>query len=855
VATITNTSTASTGVYNITVGEEIKEKIGSKSYDTTLGIGGGVKKTDANGNYLDSAGKIIGTADFGDANILAYVASKTGETSVTLSGTDYIGTDGVTVVATTDGTTITKASDGADIAGLNADGVLARHTSGTDHNTVIGTADQNAAGTYYPPLTITMGGKTLSIAYDAAGSLEKEDPPGSGTFVLDPGKIDSSTVVYHKDMTMEQLATVINNAVAADPTNSPNIKADLVYDKTRGTQTTFSRLTITGGEGGVKNHITISDPTGLSLDKNSIDAPVTSGIWTSNASPSVTADSQYTGLVNKTFTIVATNYTDKTNGILGTDAVQFSWADTEGNKGTFIVRATDWDQQNDCLKEPVELIQGVKITLAGGPGENRIIKNSAFTIDCQAPVMQKAADTGISQTDKWVHQGVSDLITPVSNGGKFVYSYAGREYTVNINGEVSLSALVERINTDAKNPGVIASVLNDGMGTSTSYKLVLSGNKSGAEYGIRILDSTSLTNMPTDPSTWDHAREASNSMCRIDGYPNDGDTWIQRTGNEVGDVIDGVVVTLQGPGETQITVQNNVTEMVNKIKQLIESVNFCKSYIKEQTKYGGGKLVSKVLKDGTFQRTTEGGEASGVMIGNYGFQISQSNIDRLMTKEIFTRDEYIKALNPDGKSKFYNDMPDTVEDEERDGPSKQGLYQDYLDKHGLIYTRLSDIGIASNPENAGQYIVENSKLTEALTKNPEAVMKLFTFTPPTSEGQSLDPVYADEPARPRIAGFSVTLGYAMSDLTRTTDVIDSKTGQVVKPAKGITKVLAQNYNEIISGPTGKEGIDAKIAREEKRVAMVRERLEQKFARLETLLATLNNKQSSIESQLAKLNGD
>ncbi|MDR1045203.1 MAG: flagellar filament capping protein FliD [Candidatus Adiutrix sp.] len=783
VATVTNTSTAATGVYSIEVGENVAEKLASRTWRDDEVIGANYP-VNANGDPVDSDGRVLVKAAF------------------TLPSDYDFNAEGY-LVYTPDGTV---------------------YTDNSVHDYI-----EDDPDVLHQPLTITMGGRTMTLVYNAAA-----DP-------------DSDVMVYSGDFTMEDLAKVINRSYEADPANMPQISAEVVYDRTRA-DGDYSRLVLTGLEGGQKNHIAVSDPTDLRMDKNSIEAPNTSSWFGSTVTPQVSADSAYTGHTNKAITVVVTAYTN--NGVIGTDTVQFSWADTEGHSGVFTVRPDDWDMANNCLKEPVELLQGVKISFDGASG-NQIVKDNAFTIDCQAPVMQQAADIGLAQTDKWVHRGVADLTSPVQSGGVgvFAYSYAGREYAVAVNDGLGLKGLVDKINNDENNPGVIASVLNDGMGTATSYKLVLTGHREGAEYGIRILDSTKLSKVDFGADTFEHAREASNSMCRVDGYPNDGYTWIQRSGNEVSDVLDGVVLTLEGPGTTQITIQNNVTEMKNRIMSIVEAVNYAKSYIKEQTKYGSGKLISKVLSDGSFTREWEGGEekASGVMIGNYGFQIALSNIDNLMTKQIFSRDEYIKALDPEREKQAL--YPVTVEDEERDGPSQEGLYREYLDKNGLIYTRLSDIGIATNPADGmnGVYSIEESKLTEALTKNPEAVIKLFTFKP--EEGFPTEKKYEDEDARPKIGGLCVMMGWAMSDLTRSSDVIDSSTGEVKQPAKGICKVLSENYNSIISG------IDEKISRETRRIEMVRQRLEDKFARLETLLSSLSSQSSSIQAQIDKLNSN
>ncbi len=792
VATITNTSTAATGVYSLAVGKNIQERIGSRTYNSTLGIGA-THEVNKDGHPVYDTGLVI------------------------LNGNDY-----------------TTESDYHEIdleTGYPVD------SSGNVIANIDNYIETDPDNFYYPPLTIKMGDKEMVLAY------KKDAAPGEVGF-------------YSGDLTMEELVETINATAQSDPDNMPKIKAEVIFDKNRdvnGTKVDFQRLVINGLEGGQKNHIHISDPTDLSLDKTFIDEPGTSS-WFGSSKVKINVSGEYTGSVNKTITVVATKCKD--GGVIGQNDIEISWADTQGNKGNFKLRADHWAHDNNSLKEDVELTQGVKINFSAPTG-SVVIQNEAFTIDCQNPVMQKAADIGLAQTDKWVHQGVPDLTSPVQSGsgGVFAYSYAGKEYSVAVNAGLGLQGLVDKINNDSNNPGIIASVLNDGMGTATSYKLVLTGHKAGAENSIKILDTTKINNIDFGADTFSHAREASNSMCRIDGYPDDGISWIQRPNNEIGDVLDGVVMTLQGVGETQITIQNNVTEMANRIKSIVEAINYAKTYIKDQTKFTGAKVVSKWNEQTQmFERTTSEGEdasgnrsseASGIMIGNYGFQISQSTIDNLMTKPIFTYEDYIKALDPDGEKQAL--YPVEVEDEERDGPSQKGIYKEYLDKHGLLYTSLHQIGIESDPNNKGLYTVKESTLTEALSKNPEAVIKLFTFTPHDDDGISLKPVYEDEDDRYRIGGFNIMMGYTMGDLTRSNDVIDSTTGEVTQSAKGIMKVLAQNYANIMSG------IDEKIDRETRRRSMFRQRQEDKFARLETLLASLNDQSTKIQSQIDKLN--
>ena len=827
VATITNLSTAPPGIYDVEVGSNIREKFASGSYEAGKPIGLKLSKgltgalVGADGkpfikpggtNYeLDVNGYPVDASNQPRLDLL-YYTNEAGNIIDSegrlLTAEGYINADGQHIER--------ESGDVLDEFDLDENGYP------TDKVTKKIRYDLLAplpAGVEPPPLTITMGGKTLSLEFDPLAE------PGT------PG-------VYNGSFTLAGLADSINAAAEEPGYNGPKVSAEVVIDKTRSGKT-YSRLVITGGEGGSANSITVSDPdpTNLGLGQKRFDEPMLTSLLGTTARPKIAEGSVYTGHSNKSILFVPT-----TTGVLGQNDITISWHDTEGNRGTFTIKADDWANGK---RDDIEILQGLKINFDFGTMGN-FIANEAFTIDCQVPVMQQAADSGMAATDKWIHQGWPDQTSPVTFGGpgRFDFSYAGENYSVNISDGLGLSGLAEAINKYAKNPGVIASIINDGMGTATSYKLVLTGAHTGVEHGIEILSTTNLNRMSCKPENFEQARRASNSMTRFDGYPNDGSSWLQRSTNEVSDVIEGTVVNLMGIGKTTITIKNNVTEMINKIKALVQSVNSTKGFIKEHTKWGGGKLVSNVLSDGSLERSTEGGEANGIMIGNYGFQISLSEIDKLMTRPIFSVNDFIEARYPDAPERARISL-------ER----KHELYNEYLEANGLAYTRLSDIGIISNPELQGAYVIEESKLSECLSRNPDAVIKLFTFV----NGETDFPVgntvvtHLDEAPRPRLQGFALQLGFRMSDLTRVNDVIDPATGQIVKPAKGITKVLAENYNNIISGSDGKGGIDAKIARETKRIEQYQQRLEQKFSRLEAALAQLNGTSERVSSQLAQLN--
>jgi flagellar hook-associated protein 2 len=627
--------------------------------------------------------------------------------------------------------------------------------------------------------------------------------------------IDSSSSVtagkYRVGDDMEALKTAINEAAAAQ---GLSLKAEVMADKIR-TSGTTQRLVLTALDGGSANRITITNNiTGLNLTNNSIDEPVYNTYLGSNIEVNVSGD--YTGAVNKTITFVPT-----TTGTLGADDLEVQWADTEGHSGKFTIKAAEWAADNS---KKYSIIQGVEVSFSPPSGTSgQFVKAESFSIDCQSPILQQGQDNGLAQTAKVVHSGFVDQISSIHNGSasaKFTYIYQGVEHSVTVTNGMSLGVLVNLINEDSENPGVTASVVNDGQGTATSYHLVLTGNSPGAESTLTVLDKNDNPDFPSllngETGAFTIAREASNAMLKVDGFPAGDENWIQRRSNEISDIIDGVVVTVKKTGTSTLTVANDHEAMRDKILQLVQSVNFCKTYILENTKWGGSNLEVGMTESG--EVTTSRETANGLMIGNYGFQIAQTKLDAFMNNNIVPLSE-----NPALSTK-----------------EKMEKREQYYEDNGLIYTTLADIGITSDPDNQGLYKVEESKLLTCIQQNTEAVIKLFTFTDEYTD------IGADGKPKPvEIKGAAASLAYNMALLTSTTDVTDDD-GNVIQKGKGIMVTLQENYEGIVAN------IDAKIAREERRIEMVKQRYTDRFNRLEVALQQLQDKQTQLESSLASL---
>lgn len=579
------------------------------------------------------------------------------------------------------------------------------------------------SGTVGSSLTILVGSTAITLAYGANYSAGQWDV----------------------NATLADFAIAID---AADAAGSDVLEAAEIIDD--GSDENNYRLLLTAKTAGSANAISVAaDPTNLALDGDQaamIDSVIeeTAG-WRGSAA--INPGGTYYGHTNKRFTFEV--MTNLSQGVIGTDDITILWVDEEGHGGSFVVSTAG----------TYSVYQGVNLTFSAGGVSGTLYDGDSFGLDVWSTTIQAGQDSGLAQVEQWTHTGFVDAdVTPITSAaGTFDYSYGGIAVSVSVEAGDTLSDLVTAINADANNPGVTASVLNDGLGLATSYHLVLTGDNTGAANQISDLDASSLDAFT---NSFNNTQQAQNAMVKIDGFPLEATDYIQRSSNRITDIIEGVELKLHSEGTSNVTIENDKSTIAQRIIDFVNSVNFVLEYIKEETKYDA-----------------DTGE-SGLMIGNYAFQIVQSQIKSIMTSSV-------------------GDLTDGVD----------------------TYTTLTQIGIKSDPDNQGLFTVDSTVLDDALDTDLEGVAKLFIT---------------------QTEGGTTTDGVAELMREKTADLTDSYDGPM--------NVLIKNYNDII------ENIYSKIEDEEDRVAAVRARLVDQFARLEATLTTLNQQQSQLEYQIDQLPG-
>ncbi|WCB47511.1 flagellar filament capping protein FliD [Nitratidesulfovibrio vulgaris] len=268
----------------------------------------------------------------------------------------------------------------------------------------------------------------------------------------------------------------------------------------------------------------------------------------------------------------------------------------------------------------------------------------------------------------------------------FVYTYKGTTRTMTVPPGTTLDGLKNIINNDPQNPGVRASLVQNG----NAWTFQMHGMDLGSEASLTIDASTNLSKLPgNDPTKW-QTQQATDAEFRVNGWPATG--WLKSTSNTVSNVIEGLNISLKDVGTTQLTVATDIEKIKEKITAFVDGMNAVRSKITEQTKVDSNKATISADKSASLFQAQKG----SILTGNYGVQLISSRL---------------KTAIADKSTGF------------------EYQYKDGNINRGDIYSSLAQIGILTNAEegnpNYGLLTINQEKLDAALKNNPTAVAELF----------------------------------------------------------------------------------------------------------------------------------
>lgn len=162
----------------------------------------------------------------------------------------------------------------------------------------------------------------------------------------------------------------------------------------------------------------------------------------------------------------------------------------------------------------------------------------------------------------------------IANGsGSLTLSVGDSSYNINYDGSTTLEDLAKAINKDAKD-GVSASIVQVATG---DYRLFLSSAKTGSNQAISITDNGSgLDNKLT--SSLANVQSGTDASFKYNGID------ITRHDNQVDDLIDGISITLNKAGTSNVAVSEDRSALLKSMDDFVAKYNSTISQLDTLTK-------------------------------------------------------------------------------------------------------------------------------------------------------------------------------------------------------------------------------------------------------------------------------
>lgn len=243
--------------------------------------------------------------------------------------------------------------------------------------------------------------------------------------------------------------------------------------------------------------------------------------------------------------------------------------------------------------------------------------------------------TNLAQAHQITHKtGLADkdTSTVLASGASFQFTINGETKTITAASDMTLEELASEINEQTYTGAVEAqaTVINTGTSMSPAYKLVMTSNTSGSDYGITIDNDDSVLNLDeaSDPGSGQYReviQTAQNASFKLNGLS------IERSSNTFSDVVSGMTVTLKkGSSSSIITVDNDTTAIQEKINAFASAYNNVVNYISSQSAYNS---------------TTKVG---GALMGESTARSVLTNISSMLTSRVAGVSEDTRALSQIG---------------------------------------------------------------------------------------------------------------------------------------------------------------------------------------------------------------
>lgn len=183
--------------------------------------------------------------------------------------------------------------------------------------------------------------------------------------------------------------------------------------------------------------------------------------------------------------------------------------------------------------------------------------------------------TALAKKNSWQSSGVEARDSAIASAaGNFSYTIDGTQTSVAVTENMTLEELMTAINDDEDNPGVTASIMDDGSGGSDAFHLVLVSDETGEDNAVTI-----------DSNDTDLTFNEIQAAGTLDAQFTLNGISYQRGSNKVDDVITGITLDLVGEGSSIVKVSSDTSGISDKITALVDAYNDAMTEISTNAAY------------------------------------------------------------------------------------------------------------------------------------------------------------------------------------------------------------------------------------------------------------------------------
>ncbi|EHJ48686.1 flagellar hook-associated 2 domain-containing protein [Solidesulfovibrio carbinoliphilus subsp. oakridgensis] len=446
--------------------------------------------------------------------------------------------------------------------------------------------------------------------------------------------------------------------------------------------------------------------------------------------------------------------------------------------------------------------------------------------------------TAKAMSSKTGYTSATEDINPSSSEVSFNYTYKGVTYSNAIGANCTLTDLASIINNDPKNPGVKASIVNDG----SKYYLQLRGMDTGDSASLTIANNSGLSGFTN--ADFNTITNNASAQLKLDGWPTDAGVWITRETNSVTDLLSGLTLNLKSTGTVDVTTTTDTATVKKNIQTFVEQMNTVRTLLQDLTKF-----------DSTTQQAS-------ILTGNYGLQLIDTNLKTAVAG---------KGIGFDYTTDKYSTLAQLgIATDASEGSTTEGLL--------VIDDDVLDDILSSNADAvaqlfSAQYVGSTDSSEFSISSYISGTTKCGTYDlayTTDSSGKITGATINGNPAIYHSNSNTITgsHGYPEAGLvikaidvspgvhTGKVSLKEGKTGelaslldQMTDTTNGPLHILDENYDDITAM------IDDKIAFEQRRISTYAANLRKRFAKVDSLLSVYSQQQSQLSSQIAQLTDD